>query len=91
MSTKSCKLSVKVIPNSSRDALAGWLDDTIKIKVAAQPEKGKANKSVIKILAKALNVPTQQVNVLNGQTSQHKTIEISGLDRTEVIYQLRDK
>lgn len=88
MSTKSCKLSVKVIPNSSRDSLAGWLDDSLKIKVAAQPEKGKANKSVEKLLAKALNLPIQHVNVINGQTSQRKTLEITGMNLSNVVDKL---
>ncbi|MFV2005679.1 MAG: DUF167 domain-containing protein [Gammaproteobacteria bacterium] len=46
------KLHIKVIPSSSKDCIAGWLEDTLKVKVKAPSEKGKANKSVIKILEK---------------------------------------
>ena len=47
-------LRVKVIPKSSRTELAGILDDgTWKIKVAAVPEKGKANRAVCEFIAGA--------------------------------------
>ena len=48
------KLNIKVIPSSSKDCIAGWLDDTLKVKVKAPAEKGKDNKAVIKILEKIL-------------------------------------
>ena len=45
-------IKVKVIPKSSRTELAGQLPDgTWKIKVAAAPEKGKANKALCAFLA----------------------------------------
>lgn len=46
------KLKVKVIPSSSKDCIAGWLQETPKVKVKAPPEKSKANKAVINILEK---------------------------------------
>ena len=53
------KFTVKVIPNASRDQLVGWFGETdqqLKIKVAAQPERGKANQAVKKLLAKYFGV-----------------------------------
>jgi len=47
----SARLKVKVVPGSSRDQIAGWLGDALKIKVTAPPERGKANEAVIEILA----------------------------------------
>jgi len=71
------KLKIKVIPSSSKDCIAGWLDDTLKIKVKAPPEKGKANKAVIKVLEKSLALPKGSVNIASGSTSCHKAIEIN--------------
>jgi uncharacterized protein (TIGR00251 family) len=71
------KLKIKVIPSSSRDCIAGWLDDTLKVKVKAPPEKGKANKAVIKVLEKLLELPKGSVAISSGSTSCRKVIEIN--------------
>jgi len=74
-----CTIAVKVIPNSSRSEISGWLGDVLKIRVSAQPEKGKANLAVIKVLSEALNVREEFVTILSGLTSPRKTVEIRGL------------
>jgi len=71
---------VKVIPKSSKTELVGYLaDGTWKIKVAAVPEKGKANKELCAFLAERLGVPQSSVEIVSGTTSHHKRIHIAGL------------
>lgn len=48
------RLTVKVVPGSSRDQIVGWLGDALKVKVTAPPEKGRANAAVVAILADRL-------------------------------------
>ena len=79
-----CTIAVKVIPNSSRSEISGWLGEVLKIKVSAQPEKGKANISVIKVLSEALNIREECITILSGSTSQRKTVEIRGLSHESV-------
>ncbi len=74
------KLHIKVIPSSSKDCITGWLADSLKIKVKAPPEKGKANKAVIKVLEKSLSLPKGSVNIESGLTSCKKIIEINAVD-----------
>jgi uncharacterized protein len=74
------KLHIKVIPSSSKDCIAGWLEDTLKVKVKAPPENNKANKSVIKVLEKTLDLPKGSINISSGETSSRKIIEINGSD-----------
>lgn len=70
-------ICVKVIPKSSRDEIAGTLDDgTWKVKVTAAPERGKANAAVCELLAKHFDVPKSRVEVVSGHTSQVKQIRI---------------
>ncbi len=47
---------VKIVPGSSRTSIEGLLGGVLKIKVAAPPEKGKANKELTAFLAKRLKV-----------------------------------
>lgn len=74
------KLQIKVIPSSSKDCIAGWLEDTLKVKVQAPPDRGKANKSVIKVLQQSLGLENGSIRILSGTTSNIKIIEISCQD-----------
>lgn len=78
------KLKLKVAPKASRNAITGWLADELKIMVTAPPEKGKANKAVIEVLAAGLDVPKQAITIVGGHTSVRKTVEIMGLDENEL-------
>lgn len=73
-------MKVKVVPGSSRDVIVGWLGDALKLKVAAPPEKGRANEAVIALLADKLGIGPDQITILSGQTSAAKVLEIDGLD-----------
>lgn len=72
------EIAVKVVPGASRDRIAGCLGDALKIQVAAPPEKGKANKAVEALLAKALGTRTSDVTVVGGLTTPRKVVRISG-------------
>lgn len=73
----SVTLEIKVIPRASKSGIAGCMDDgTLKVKLAAVPEKGKANAELIKLLAELFDVPKSNVSLLAGETSQHKRVSI---------------
>ncbi len=78
------KLNIKVIPSSSKDCIVGWLEDTLKVKVKAPPEKGKANKAIMKVLEKTLDLPKGSINITSGTTSPRKVIDIT-CDNDDVI------
>lgn len=84
-------LSLKVVPGASRSEISGWLGLTLKVRVAAQPEKGKANSAVIKLLAKALAISPGRVSIVGGLASPHKTVAISGLTQAQVTTQLEQE
>jgi uncharacterized protein (TIGR00251 family) len=68
---------VKVVPKSSRTELVGYLPDgTWKVKVAAAPEKGKANRALREFLAEKLGVAKSKVHIVSGETSQLKRIRV---------------
>ena len=76
----SARLTVKVVPGSSRDQIVGWLGDALKIKVTAPPEKGRANEAVMEMLAERLGLPADAVAVASGHSSPSKVITIAGMD-----------
>ena len=70
-------LRIKVSPNSSETIFRTKLeDDTIKIDIKAQPEKGKANKALIKYLSEIFVVNKNSVKILSGISDRLKLIKI---------------
>ena len=73
-------LRVKVIPRSPRTEFAGEMaDGTLKIRLAAVPENGKANDMLCAFLAAHYGVARERVAVISGQTSQRKLVRIDGV------------
>ncbi len=81
-------MPVKVVPGASRSKIVGILDGALKVAVAAPPEKGKANKALIKILAETLGMPKNRVSIEQGQSSQHKIVLLHGADADPVRQRL---
>ena len=70
-------IRVKVIPNSAKTEIKGEMaDGTLKIAVAAPPEKGKANATLLGFLAKELSVSKNNINLISGASSRIKLIKI---------------
>ena len=84
----TARLNVKVIPGASRNKIAGWIGDAVKIRVQAPPEKGKANAAVIALLAHFLDIPAKQLSICAGHTSQNKVVEVQGVSDAELISRL---
>jgi uncharacterized protein (TIGR00251 family) len=78
------QLQVKAVPASSRNGIAGWLGDVLKVRVTAPPERGKANAAVEATIAGALGISVKSVRVIRGKTSPRKVVEILGLSEDEV-------
>ncbi len=74
-------ITVIAHPGSRKDSIA--LDEdgkTLVIHVTAPPEKGKANKAIVKLLAKQIGVGTSKIAIVRGSTSSTKTLRVEGMD-----------
>ncbi len=80
----SCQLTLRISARASRDAIMGWHGNALKISITTAPEKGKANKAIIKLLAKTLGTAPSRIRVIRGQTSPDKTVEIEDMSETQV-------
>jgi uncharacterized protein (TIGR00251 family) len=70
-------LKIKVIPKSSQDKIIRQAVDNFKIKITDAPEKGKANKKVIQLLAKEFGVSQSNVIITHGLTNRNKSVRIN--------------
>ncbi|MHC4320968.1 MAG: DUF167 domain-containing protein [Planctomycetota bacterium] len=77
-------VSVKVQPNASKDRVVGEHADQIKIAVTVAPEKGKANKAVIKVLSKLLGVKSSDIQIVSGETSRDKKVFIRHINEEDI-------
>jgi hypothetical protein len=80
--------TVKVVPGSSRTAVCGLLDEMVKIKVSAAPEKGKANKCLLDFLSKQLGVKKNAVSIISGKTSAIKNVQVLGISVEQLLNKL---
>ena len=78
------RLSLKVVPGSSRDEIVGWLGDSLKVKVKSPPEKGRANEAVIALLADRLGIDASSIAIVSGHGSPAKVVEVEGMDAAAI-------
>jgi uncharacterized protein (TIGR00251 family) len=79
----ACRLRVKVVPGAARTEVVGRLGAAVKVRVAAPPEGGQANREVCALLADRLGLPLAQVTVVSGPASPNKVIGLVGIAETE--------
>lgn len=87
------RLSVRLTPNGGRDAIDGLEtgsdgESYLKARVSVAPEKGKANKALIVLLAKSLGIPKSSLALVSGDTARKKILRIEG-EPEDVIAKLR--
>ena len=76
------KLALKVTPGARKNEILGWEDDypqvgrVLKLKIAAPPIEGKANKEIVQFLAKALGVSKASIELVHGTSGRIKLVEI---------------
>lgn len=78
-----CRLEVKAHPGANRDGVDGVHDGRLRVRVTAAPEKGKANKALLAVLAKSLGVARSALTIVAGETSPRKTIRVCGCGPAE--------
>jgi hypothetical protein len=79
------RLQIHVSPKSrTNEIVASRARGSVRIRVTAAPEDGRANRAVIEMLRLRLGVPRSAVRVAGGVTSRRKWIEVDGLEEGEV-------
>lgn len=78
-------IEIKVYPGSSHKEVRFREEERLAVFVHSPPEKGKANKEVIKLFSKALGVSSSRLEIIKGERSRFKTILIKDICAAEVI------
>ena len=88
MTCSSTKIKVKIVPGASNSGIVGWLGDTLKVRVSAPPEKGKANAAIVALISNVLHIPEGNIHIVSGRNSQRKMLEIHDLSHDEILQRL---
>ena len=73
-----CLLRVKVKTNSYKQEIILYsdTDSWLSIKLKSKPVKNKANKELMTLIRKKLNITSGQIHIVSGSKKTNKTIEI---------------
>lgn len=76
------KIALKVTPGARRNEIMGWEEDypqvgrVLKLRIAAPPVEGKANKEIERFLAQRLSLPKGSVRLVHGSSGRVKLVEL---------------
>jgi uncharacterized protein (TIGR00251 family) len=79
------RLDVRVTPRASKNAVEGFRDGVLIVRVTAPPVDSAANRAVTDLLAKTLGIAKRQVTISRGSTGRHKVVAIEGFTRDQLI------
>ena len=71
-------VKLRVVPRASRNEVCGELGGAIKLRLQAPPVDGKANKALVRFLAKQCGVAARSVEILSGETGREKRVLLRG-------------
>ena len=60
------RIEAKVITRAKKEVVEKISGNSYRVKVAAPPEKGKANKRVLELISKELGIKKQDIRIVSG-------------------------
>ena len=72
-------------PKSSKTAFSGIHGESLKIKIAAPPEDGRANEELCSFLGKKLGIPKSAVTIRSGHSSRRKIVFCIGTTKEKLL------
>ncbi|MCG3216801.1 MAG: DUF167 domain-containing protein [Candidatus Heimdallarchaeota archaeon] len=81
-------LTVNVHPNSSSKKIE-ITENTIEIYVNEPPDKGKANKALLKLMSKKLRIQSSSISIIKGHKTRKKIILIRNINMIEILEKIK--
>jgi len=85
---RGTRLRLRVRAGGRSDAIVGVHGGALKLTVTAAPERGKANRAVVALLAERLGIPVSEIEIVAGTSSPDKVVQLA-LDRGGLVARLR--
>ena len=81
----SATVSVRVVPRSSKEGVAGFEGGVVRIRLNAPPVEGKANEALVRFLAKTVGVPKSRITLVAGEKGRNKIVRVVGITREALM------
>ncbi len=79
-------LTVWAVPGARRTEVVGYHGDALRVRVAAPPERGRANKAIIALMEGFLG---SEVRLAGGAGSRRKRLVVVGVVPADLVSQLQ--
>jgi uncharacterized protein (TIGR00251 family) len=76
-------LRVRVTPGARKSEIAGVAGGCLKVRLQAPPVEGKANRELLRIIARELGLKKNRVALAGGEKSREKTVLLRDLTVSE--------
>ena len=83
MCQKTARIPVRLTPRGGRDAIDGWVDGELRVRVSAPAIDGRANAAIMRLMAHALGVAHSRVTIVRGEKSRLKQIAVEGMSQAD--------
>ena len=84
-------IAVLVQPRASRNEVVGLHDGRLKVRIRSAPINGKANRELVRFLARTAGSPAGRVTVVRGKNGRRKEIHIAGMNAATLEARLKNK
>jgi len=81
-------LPIHVVPGATKERIAGLHDGRLKVAVNPPPERGKANKAVLALVAATLGLRKRQLSIIRGETDRDKDLLVVEEQAEEILSRL---
>ena len=88
MTGTSATFSVRVVPRSAREGVAGTSEGAVRIRLTAPPVENRANEALVRFLSQSLGIPRRHVELVTGGRGRHKVVRVHGMSREEIFRRL---
>ena len=78
-------VSVRVVPRSSKEGVAGFEGGVLRIRINAPPVEGQANEALVRFFSKALRVPKSRIALVAGEKGRNKIVRVDGITREALL------
>jgi len=82
------RIEVEVKVRASRSAVLGVREQRLGVALAAPPVDGAANEALRRVLAEHFELPRQSVQIVGGEKSRRKLVELRGVSLAQALARL---
>ncbi len=82
-------IPVQVVPRAGRTGIDGEVEGALRIRLAAPPVEGAANRELLEFLSKRLWLPKRDLTLVTGERSKRKAVRVRALSRQEILERLQ--